>query len=58
MFTDEKEKYDPSSFRDAIIQGLTETDNDLEQVNNTTIRLKRHISQANIRIRNNTNIRV
>ncbi|XP_048780210.1 eIF5-mimic protein 2-like [Ostrea edulis] len=29
---DEKEKYDPSSFRDAIIQGLTETDNDLDQV--------------------------
>ncbi|XP_022295017.1 eIF5-mimic protein 2-like [Crassostrea virginica] len=29
---DEKEKYDPSSFRDAIIQGLTETGNDLDQV--------------------------
>lgn len=29
---DEKEKYDPSSFRDAIIQGLTETGNDLDLV--------------------------
>lgn len=29
---DEKEKYDPSAFRDAIIQGLNETGADLEQV--------------------------
>lgn len=29
---DEKEKYDPTSFRDAIIQGLNETDGDLEKV--------------------------
>ncbi|XP_014785883.1 eIF5-mimic protein 2 [Octopus bimaculoides] len=29
---DEKEKYDPSSFRDAIILGLNECSNDLEQV--------------------------
>lgn len=29
---DEKEKYDPSLFRDAIIQGLNETDGDLEKV--------------------------
>ncbi|KAK3579292.1 hypothetical protein CHS0354_033372 [Potamilus streckersoni] len=29
---DEKEKYDPSSFRDAIIQGLNETGGDLELV--------------------------
>ncbi|KAK7092581.1 eIF5-mimic protein 2-like [Littorina saxatilis] len=29
---DEKEKYDPHSFRDAIIQGLNETGGDLEKV--------------------------
>lgn len=29
---DEKEKYDPSAFRDAILQGLNEADNDIEQV--------------------------
>ncbi|XP_052273928.1 eIF5-mimic protein 2-like [Dreissena polymorpha] len=29
---DEKEKYDPSAFRDAIIQGLNETEADLDQV--------------------------
>lgn len=29
---DEKEKYDPNSFRDAIIQGLNETEGDLEKV--------------------------
>lgn len=29
---DEKEKYDPSGFRDAILQGLNEAENDLEQV--------------------------
>ncbi|GAB1597923.1 basic leucine zipper and W2 domain-containing protein 1-like [Argonauta hians] len=29
---DEKEKYDPSSFRDAIIVGLNDCSNDLEQV--------------------------
>ena len=32
FFSDEKEKYDPSAFRDAIIQGLNETGADLEQV--------------------------
>lgn len=31
-FVDEKEKYDPSLFRDAIITGLNETDGDLESV--------------------------
>lgn len=34
---DEKEKYDPSGFRDAILQGLNEAENDLEQVQ--TIRI-------------------
>ncbi|XP_052805699.1 eIF5-mimic protein 2-like [Mya arenaria] len=29
---DEKEKYDPTAFRDAVIQGLNETEGDLEQV--------------------------
>ncbi|GBN23479.1 Basic leucine zipper and W2 domain-containing protein 2 [Araneus ventricosus] len=29
---DEKEKYDPGSFRDAILQGLSEAGSDLEQV--------------------------
>jgi hypothetical protein len=29
---DEKEKYDPSSFRDAVVQGLTSTSGDTEQV--------------------------
>lgn len=29
---DEKEKYDPSAFRDTIVQGLTEAGGDLEQV--------------------------
>ncbi|XP_076456175.1 eIF5-mimic protein 2-like [Babylonia areolata] len=29
---DEKEKYDPNSFRDAVIQGLNETQGDLEKV--------------------------
>ena len=32
LVSDEKEKYDPSAFRDAIIQGLNETGADLEQV--------------------------
>jgi hypothetical protein len=32
LFADEKEKYDPNSFRDAIIQGLNETEGDLEKV--------------------------
>ena len=31
-FPDEKEKYDPSAFRNAIIQGLDEAGNDLDQV--------------------------
>jgi len=31
---DEKEKFDPSGFRDQIIQGLNETGGDLEQVSN------------------------
>jgi len=30
--TDEKEKYDPSAFRDSIVQGLTEAHGDIEQV--------------------------
>lgn len=30
-FTDEKEKYDPLGFRDAIFKGLNEAGNDLEQ---------------------------
>lgn len=29
---DEKEKYDPSAFRDAIIQGINDTEGDLDQV--------------------------
>lgn len=29
---DEKEKYDPASFRDAVLQGLNDTGSDLEQV--------------------------
>jgi hypothetical protein len=29
---DEKEKYDPSAFRDAILQGLNEANNDIDQV--------------------------
>lgn len=29
---DEKEKYDPSAFRDAVIQGINETEGDLELV--------------------------
>jgi len=29
---DEKEKYDPSAFRDTVVQGLTEAGGDLEQV--------------------------
>ena len=28
---DEKEKYDPTTFRDAILQGLTEAGTDLDQ---------------------------
>lgn len=32
FFTDEKEKYDPTAFRDSIIAGLGECGNDLEQV--------------------------
>ena len=31
-FSDEKEKYDPSAFRDAILQGFNEAGNDLDQV--------------------------
>merc|ERR1712142_198042 len=31
---DEKEKFDPSGFRDQIIQGLNETEGDLEAVSN------------------------
>lgn len=30
--TDEKEKYDPTAFRDSIVQGLTEAQGDIEQV--------------------------
>ena len=31
VFSDEKEKYDPNTFRDAILQGLTEAGTDLDQ---------------------------
>lgn len=31
-YADEKEKYDPSAFRDSIVQGLTEAQGDIEQV--------------------------
>jgi hypothetical protein len=31
-FSDEKEKYDPSAFRDALIQGINDTEGDLELV--------------------------
>ena len=31
-FSDEKEKYDPSSFRDQIVAGLNDVNADLEQV--------------------------
>lgn len=31
-FADEKEKYNPSAFRDAIVQGLNEAGNDIDQV--------------------------
>lgn len=33
LFVDEKEKYDPAAFRDAILQGFDEANGDLEQVN-------------------------
>ena len=32
--SDEKEKYDPSAFRDAILQGIAEAGDSLDQVNN------------------------
>lgn len=32
FFTDEKEKYDATAFRDSILQGLNEAGNDLEAV--------------------------
>ena len=32
LLLDEKEKYDPSSFRDQIVAGLNEVNADLEQV--------------------------
>ena len=32
QISDEKEKYDPSAFRDAILQGFKETEGNLEQV--------------------------
>ena len=32
MFVDEKEKYDPSGFRDAVIAGLEKAGNDLEAI--------------------------
>lgn len=32
MLADEKEKYDPTGFRDAIIQGLEKCSNDLEAI--------------------------
>ena len=42
FFPDEKEKYDPSAFRDAIIQGLNETGADLEQVSSATEKRRLH----------------
>ena len=42
FFPDEKEKYDPSAFRDAIIQGLNETGADLEQVYSVTEKRRLH----------------
>lgn len=32
FFADEKEKYDPTNFRDQIVNGLNEAQKDLEQV--------------------------
>jgi len=32
IYADEKEKYDPSTFRDSIVQGLTDAQGDIEQV--------------------------
>lgn len=32
VFTDEKERFDPTQFQDCIIQGLTEAGTDLEAV--------------------------
>lgn len=32
LILDEKEKYDPTSFRDQIVAGLNEANEDLEQV--------------------------
>jgi len=35
-FPDEKEKYDPNTFRDAILQGLTEAGTDLDQASHVS----------------------
>jgi hypothetical protein len=32
MFTDEKEKYDPAGFRDALLVGLTKAGTDLDSI--------------------------
>ena len=32
VLSDEKEKYDPAAFRDAVVQGLNEAGTDLDQV--------------------------
>ena len=50
LFLDEKEKYDPSAFRDAVIQGLNETEADLDLVSTCTI----HITLVGIEIVRNT----
>ena len=32
IYSDEKEKYDPAAFRDAILQGIAESGSSLDQV--------------------------
>jgi len=39
-FPDEKEKYDPNTFRDAILQGLTEAGTDLDQASHVSWELQ------------------
>lgn len=38
-FVDEKEKYDPTNFRDQIVNGLNEAQKDLEQVMEICLKL-------------------
>lgn len=38
--TDEKEKYDPSAFRDAVIQGINDTEADLDLVSTVYVQVK------------------